>query len=413
MKGWKKGFFWLAMWGWLMAGGQAAWAAPGAEAVWESRAAGQEAGTAWTGLDVGQAAGRMGISEDLGHLEEFLQEITGGGEYGREGFSFQELMGAAATGNLLEILAQAGKGLTGALSGELDRGGTLLAQVVLIGFVGAVFSNVSSVFKGGQISDAGFFVTYLLLFTCLAGGFLSSLNLAQQVLNSIFEFMRLLMPAYYIVVAFSGGSISALALYEAMMAGMTLLQWLCGSFLLPAVKIYVLLVLGDHAMKELVLTRLSELTEQTVVWSLKTLAGAVIGFQLLQSMVLPYADALGSSTAKRLVGSIPGFGQGAGAVAQMVLGSGVLMKNSMGAAGVVALAVISMIPVLKLVILMVLYQWVAAMMQPVCDKRMVSCVAGVSRGHKLLLQVVLYSMFLFMLSIAITCGFTNVGYFAA
>ncbi len=355
----------------------------------------------------------MGISEDLGHLEEFLQEITGGGEYGREGFSFQELMGAAATGNLLEILAQAGKGLTGALSGELDRGGTLLAQVVLIGFVGAVFSNVSSVFKGGQISDAGFFVTYLLLFTCLAGGFLSSLNLAQQVLNSIFEFMRLLMPAYYIVVAFSGGSISALALYEAMMAGMTLLQWLCGSFLLPAVKIYVLLVLGDHAMKEPVLTRLSELTEQTVVWSLKTLAGAVIGFQLLQSMVLPYADALGSSTAKRLVGSIPGFGQGAGAVAQMVLGSGVLMKNSMGAAGVVALAVISMIPVLKLVILMVLYQWVAAMMQPVCDKRMVSCVAGVSRGHKLLLQVVLYSMFLFMLSIAITCGFTNVGYFAA
>lgn len=392
------------MCGWLMAGAGTAWAVTDKEEVQES----------WmTGLDVGQMAGRMGISEDLKNLEEFLQEITGGGEYGREGFSFQELMGAAVSGNLFEIMAQAGQGLKGALSGEIDRGGSLLAQVVLIGFVGAVFSNVSSVFKGGQISDAGFFVTYLLLFTCLAGGFLSSLSLAHQVLNSIFEFMRLLMPAYYIVVAFSGGSISALALYEAMMAGMTLLQWLCGSFLLPAVKIYVLLVLGDHSMKEPVLTRLSELTEQAVVWSLRTLSGAVIGFQLLQSMVLPYADALGSSAAKRLMGSIPGFGQGAGAVAQMVLGSGVLMKNSMGAAGVIALAVISLIPVLKLVILMVLYQWVAAMMQPVCDKRMVSCVAGVSRGHKLLLQVVLYSMFLFMLSIAITCGFTNVGYFAA
>ncbi len=392
------------MCGWLMAGAGTVWAVTDKEEVQES----------WmTGLDVGQMAGRIGISEDLKNLEEFLQEITGGGEYGREGFSFQELMGAAASGNLFEIMAQAGQGLKGALSSEIDRGGSLLAQVVLIGFVGAVFSNVSSVFKGGQISDAGFFVTYLLLFTCLAGGFLSSLSLAQQVLNSIFEFMRLLMPAYYIVVAFSGGSISALALYEAMMAGMTLLQWLCGSFLLPAVKIYVLLVLGDHSMKEPVLTRLSELTEQAVVWSLRTLSGAVIGFQLLQSMVLPYADALGSSAAKRLMGSIPGFGQGAGAVAQMVLGSGVLMKNSMGAAGVIALAVISLIPVLKLVILMVLYQWVAAMMQPVCDKRMVSCVAGVSRGHKLLLQVVLYSMFLFMLSIAITCGFTNVGYFAA
>jgi len=52
-------------------------------------------------------------------------------------------------------------------------------------------------------------------------------------------------------------------------------------------------------------------------------------------------------------------------------------------------------------------------MQPVCDKRVVSCVSGVSKGHKLLLQIVLYSMFLFMVAIAITCATTNVNYFAS
>ena len=85
----------------------------------------------------------------------------------------------------------------------------MLFQVAAIGLIGAVFTNVSSVFKGGQISDTGFFVTYLLLFTCLAASFSASLQVAAQVMEQILEFMKLLMPAYYMAVAFSGGSMSA------------------------------------------------------------------------------------------------------------------------------------------------------------------------------------------------------------
>ena len=44
----------------------------------------------------------------------------------------------------------------------------------------------------------------------------------------------------------------------------------------------------------------------------------------------------------------------------MVLGSGVLIKNTMGAAAVVVLAVISVVPVMKLTVLMIMYQCVAA-----------------------------------------------------
>lgn len=78
----------------------------------------------------------------------------------------------------------------------------------------------------------------------------------------------------------------------------------------------------------------------------------------------------------------------------------------------VVLAVISLVPVMKLAVLMLLYHFVAAVMQPICDKRMVSCVSGVAKGHGLLLQIVLYSLFLFVLAVAVTCVSTNVGYLA-
>lgn len=360
--------------------------------------------------DFDSAASQLGIDGDLTRIQEYLDSqlnLEGGGG----SVSFTALMKSLLTGDLKSVLGQAGLGLKNGLVREVHSASALLAQVVVIGMVGAVFTNFSSVFKGGQISDTGFFVTYLLLFTCLAASFFSSLEIASGVLGQVLEFMKLLMPSYFMAVAFAGGSVSAVVLYEGMTAAVTLVQWLCGSLLLPVVRIYVLLVLASHVAKEEMLTKLTELLEQGVDWALKTLVGLVLGFHVIQGMVVPYADSAGQAGVRKVIEIIPGLGQGAGAVAQMVLGSGVLIKNSLGAAAVVVLVVMTLIPIAKLVVLMLFYQLAAAVMQPVCDKRVVSCVSGVSCGHKLLLKIVVSSLLLFAIAIAITCAATNVNYY--
>lgn len=114
---------------------------------------------------------------------------------------------------------------------------------------------------------------------------------------------------------------------------------------------------------------------------------------------------------------ICGNGAGAwtatGAAARLVFGSSVLIKNSMGAAAVIILAVITLVPVVKLAVLMVMYQGAAALLQPVCDKRIISCIQGMAAGHGMLLRITLYSLLVFVLVIAITCAGTNVSYLAA
>ncbi len=359
-----------------------------------------------------QGIQELELSDQVTEIQEFLNRISAD-ESGRGRFSFWELMKQLAAGNLSGMLREAGAGLNALLLSELERGSDLLLQVLVIAVMGAVFSNLSSVLRGGQLSDTGFFVTYMLLFVCLAGSFRESLAIAARVLEHILEFMRLLMPAYFMAAAFSGGSVSAAALCEGMMAAAALVQWLCSRVLLQAAALYVLLVLGSHAVKEAFLTRMADLAEQAVDWSLKSMLGLVLGFQLIQTMILPFADSLGQTGLRRLAEAIPGVGAGAGALAQLVLGSGILIKNSLGAAAVVVLALIALIPVLKLTLLIIMYQLVAAVMQPVCDRRMVSCVSGVSRGHQLLLRIVLWSLLLFVLVIAVTCMATNVSYFSA
>lgn len=350
----------------------------------------------------------LGIGEEIHEIETYLRRNLGEGQ---ENFSFLALMKSLLRGQFSQAAYEAGKGMKNSLFHEVETGGRLLLQVAVIGIVGAVFSNFASIFQGGHVSETGFFVTYLLLFSCLAASFFSSLQIAANVLEQIVSFLQVLLPAYFMAAAFSGGSMSAAAFYELMMAAVTLVSWACKQILLPMVQIDVLFVLAGHAAKEETFTRMTELLEEAVGWILKTMTGLVLGFHVIQSLVLPYADSAGQAGLRKFVELIPGLGSGANVLTQVVLGSGVLIKNTMGAAAIVVLLLLTLVPMAKLAVLMVLYQAAAAVMQPVCDRRAVSCVNGIARGHKLLLKIVAASLTLLILAIALTCAATNVSYY--
>lgn len=307
--------------------------------------------------------------------------------------------------NMLEVIRRA-------LFSEISAGGKLIGQILLLGILGAVFANFSSVFSTGQISETGFYAVYLLLFTLLTAALGESMAVAAETVGTILGFMRVLMPAYFLAVAFAGGTVSSVAMYETAMFGMTVGEWALNSLMIPLVRVWMILALAGNLTKENVFSRLTELAEQILNWGMKTLLGLVLGIQLLQSLVLPYVDSVKNGTLQKLVGLIPSVGQGAASAAQMLLGAGVLIKNSVGAAAVIMLAVMAAVPVVKLLILMMLYQCAAAALEPVCDKRVLACVAAAAKGHKALLRIVFTAVSIFAATIAVVCAGTNAAYLA-
>lgn len=344
---------------------------------------------------------------DLSDIQDFLNKQENEGA----SISFKQIMKDLLAGRIDQVMAQVGKAIRDSLFSEIQGNGHMMAQILILGIIGAVFTNFSNVFTGSQISETGFFVTYLLLFTYLAASFFTSIFIAGSVVNQVLDFMKALMPAYFLAAAFAGGSVSAIASYEITLFAITGAQTLLALVLLPLVKVYALLVMAGHIAKEDVLSKLTDLLRDVISWSLKTAVGLVLGLQLIQGLVLPYADSLKTSAIEKLVGVIPGLGAGIGAAAQMVIGSGVLVKNTIGAAGVIVLMMITLVPMLKLVVLMLLYQGVAAILQPICDKRIVSCISDMARGHRILLSIAASAIVLFVVTIAVVCAFTNVTYY--
>lgn len=347
--------------------------------------------------------------DDWSDLDRFLQQETG--EAGR-GITFSGLMKELLAGNGKAAGAMILSAFKDTLFQEISRGSQMAGQLLALGLIGAVFANFSDIFTSSQISETGFFMTYLLAFTILAAGFADSVVIAKDVLEKQMEFLKVLIPAYFMTVAWAGGSLSSVAWYEVVLFLITAVQWLYVSMLVPVTQIYILLVMAGHITKEDMLSKLTDLLKAGVEWGTKSLIGIVLGFQVIQGLVLPYADSVHTAGVQKLLQVIPGIGQGASAVTKLMLGSGVLIKNTMGAAAVVILVLLSLVPVLKLLVLLLLYRGVAAVMQPVCDKRLVACISSVADGQKLLLGLVVSSLFLFVITIALICAGTNVSYLA-
>ncbi len=342
-------------------------------------------------------------------IDRFLKENAGNAG---KSISFTELVKALMAGEGKKagrmILDAARQGIFG----EFERGGRVSAQLLALGLIGAVFAGFAEIFAGGRMSETGFFMTYLMSFAVLATSFFESVSIAAGVLEKQVLFMKVLIPSYFAAVAWAGAAAASAAWYEVLLFLIAGVQWLYLKALLPLVRIYIMLVLAGNMAKEDMLSKMTELLKTVVQWGSRSLVGLVVGFHLIQGMVLPYADAVKTAGVQKLLQVIPGVGAGAGAVTKLILGSGVLIKNTMGAAAVVILILLSLMPLLKLLVLLVLYRAVAAALQPVADKRLVGCISGVADAQRLLLGIVASGLLLFVITIALICLGTNVSYLA-
>jgi stage III sporulation protein AE len=291
--------------------------------------------------------------------------------------------------------------------------GRIAGKILALGILGAVFAGFSGVFPGEHIAPTGVFLTYLLMFTVLAAAYFDSVEVTGEVLARQTQFMRLLLPSYCMAAAWGGSAATAAAWMEVLLFLMALIEGLYLGVLLPLAKIYILLILVGNITKEDMMSKMTEFLSLVIRWGARSLLGIVIGFQLVRGMVLPVADAVQSAGMQKLLTVIPGIGAGAGAAAKLLLGSGVLMKNSIGAAAVIILGVITCIPLLKLGLLWLIYRISAAVLQPVADKRTVAAVSGAAEGEWMLLGLAFYGMVVFVLAIALISSATNAAWMAA
>lgn len=296
-----------------------------------------------------------------------------------------------------------------AFTKEFDANRSALFKLIMIAIVAAVFTNFTNVFNNNQVGETSFYITYLLLFTTITGTFATATAVASGAISAVLSFMKVLIPTYFMSIAFCSTKATTLVFYESALVLITIVDVVLVRVMIPLVNIYMVITLVNNLAKEDFLSKLAELLESIIKWSMRTLFIAVVGFNTIQGLIVPASNSLKKSLAIKFTKAIPGIGNSLNSVAETVMGAGTLIKNAIGVTGLVVIVLICVIPLIKLIITMLIYKVGVAIVQPISDKRVITCISGAANAAGLLVYVVSIAAVLFMVTIAILAATTSIG----
>lgn len=281
---------------------------------------------------------------------------------------------------------------------QLDQEKELFVKLILLILLSAVLTSFAEVFENNQIGDISFFVVYLLFFTILMDSFSKMSSSLEKTIYWMTEMMKGLAPAYYMTVCAASGAASAVVFYEGVLLMVWGIQWLLLTVLLPASGMYVLLQLVNSLSREEMLGKMAELLNTAVSWGLKSLLAAVVGLQIIRNLVAPVMDSVKRGLLSKAAGALPGVGNAVNMVTELVVTSAVLVRNCLGVVILVVFVLIGAGPMLHYGILSLLYRLLAAVAQPVSDRRMVRALGTMGEGCALLLRILFTAEVLCMLA---------------
>jgi len=175
------------------------------------------------------------------------------------------------------------------------------------------------------------------------------ITLGRETVVSLSEYGKLLLPALAGALAAQGGTITSAALYSGTAMFSALLSSLISRLLIPMAYIYLSLCIANSALGEGILKQLCSFVKWLMTWSLKIIIYVFVGYMSITGVISGSVDASAIKATKlTLSGVVPVVGSILSDASETILVSAGIMKNAVGAYGLVALAAILIGPFVRI-----------------------------------------------------------------
>lgn len=316
---------------------------------------------------------------------------------------FQKLVSMQFT----EAAQEIGQWMTGAVLREIFSSKIFIGELAGILLFAAVFSNISSAFQSYGVSDSGFLISYFLVFSIIFTNFTVMIAMFKDTVVLLSSFLKVLLPVYTLAVSLSGNLSTGIVFYEYFMIVVLFLNWIFLNVFLPLLQYYFLLELISHFSQKQNISKLCEGLYFLLAKGIQVIFFLLFGFHLLETMIAPSFDGAKNSILNKMIGLIPGAGSIVQSVAGTAIGSSLVIKNAVGAAGILFLLIFLLLPLVKLFIYIFLYFLLSVVLEPIADERFILCINAAVKCGTLMIKVLCMSSVLFIVVIALTSLTTN------
>lgn len=243
----------------------------------------------------------------------------------------------------------------------------LFCVILLCGLLTAVCRNISGLYENKQIMSMGTYLIQALLGGYLMAAFYDIVRIVGESISRLIELLHMMLPAYFITAGVAVGAGTATGLYEIEMVVIYLLEVLFQLVLFPMVSAAMILsvmsgITGNESMKYLL-----KLHNRLFKWILRISMALVGGFSMMQGLFAPVLDGVSYGTAQKILAALPGLGNITDTTMQMVSGSLLLIKNSIGVVMLSLIVLVCILPMIRVLTVVLIVHLGSALIGLVTD----------------------------------------------
>lgn len=337
---------------------------------------------------------------DYTDIDEFLQQSTG------ESKSFSKLVSMLFSGSFKNT-EEIKNYIQDLLFAEVNEIKSTAKELVAMLICFALLNQLVGVMERKDLLAYNYYIFYLAVAVVLFRNFILTQGILKDAVTEILDFMKSLLPVFCVSIGLSTGQATSLSVYSLVLFVVYFTEWLFLQVGIPFLQVLLVFEFANYAMGDGEFSKMTELLKSAGTWFSKAAITFVLGINVIQGMIVPNVDKLKNTTVLKSMEIIPGIGKTMGTIGQVMIGSGAILKNAIGAAGMILLMVLMAEPVIKIGLTALCLKVIGAVFEPVMDKRMTGLVSGAGDVAVLMTRMIASVIAIFMLSLAVITTVTG------
>ncbi len=302
-----------------------------------------------------------------------------------------------------------GIGLVRFLLHELLVNGKLLGSLILLTVFCMILQSLQNAFEQHTISKVAYAITYMVLMIIALNSFHVAISYASNAINNMIHFMIALLPLLLAMMAAIGNITSAGLFHPLIIFLVNTSGLLIQYFVLPVLFLSAVLSIVSTLTEHYKVTKLATFLRNIAVGTLGVFLTVFLGVISVQGASTAVADGITVRTAKFIAGNlVPVVGRMFTDAADTVMSASLLLKNTIGIAGLGILLMLCAFPAMKVLSLAIIFNLAAAVLQPLGGGPIIECLSIIGKAVIFVFAAMAIVCLMFFLAITIMIAAGNV-----
>jgi stage III sporulation protein AE len=292
---------------------------------------------------------------------------------------------------------------------ELVMNGKLLGTLIMLTIFSMFLQSLQNAFEGGSVSKVAYSIIFMVLIIIALNSFHVAIDYTRDAISTMVHFIIALIPLLLALIAASGGVVSAAFFHPVIIFLMNTSGLLIQNVVLPLLFLSALLSIVSTLSSHYKVTQLAQLLRTWSMGLLGAFMTVFLGVISVQGATAAVTDGITIRTAKFVTGNfVPVIGRMFTDAADTVISASVLLKNTVGIAGVAIVLIIAAFPAIKILMIAFIYKLAAALLQPLGGGPVIECLDTIAKSVIYVFAALAIVSFMFFLSLTVIIAAGNI-----